>query len=413
MKAIVFERSIPRYLLHKTLGHRFKAITHRRWALPIAHCNVPVPPLRGPRWTRIQPILTGICGSDMAAIFAKSSPYLEPLTSFPFIPGHEVVGRVVEIGPGVSRVRVGDRVVLHPALGCRVRDVEPSCDACQRGFDALCVNVAAGSLKPGIQTGYCADTGGGWSESFIAHETQLYHVPEGVGDTAAVLAEPLACSLHAVLKSPWEAATTILILGAGSIGLLTLAGLRAVGCKARILVAARHAHQRDHAHRLGADVILPKPSERGGPFRSWADLLGLKVYHPNPPIGKPTVLGGADLTFDCVATAESVADAVRLTRAGGTVMLVGMPGLQWGQDWTPIWFKETRLIASYAYGSERWHGEMKDTFEIVLELLAQGCASRIEPLVGSPYDLGDYMAALECATNTGRSGVAKTVFRVS
>ena len=73
----------------------------------------------------------------------------------PFVMGHELVGMISETGSDVVDVSVGDRVVLHPALGCKVRGIEPVCDACETGLDALCRNVNKGDISSGIQTGYC------------------------------------------------------------------------------------------------------------------------------------------------------------------------------------------------------------------------------------------------------------------
>src|SRR4051794_21602882 len=135
--------------------------------------EVAEPALPGPRWARVRPTLSGICGSDLASIAAEGSPFFAPLTSFPFTFGHELVGTVTEVGPDVRTVKPGDRVVVEPALHCGVRGVEPPCAACAAGAYGNCVNVTAGVISAGVQTGYCRDTGGGWSASLVAHEVQL------------------------------------------------------------------------------------------------------------------------------------------------------------------------------------------------------------------------------------------------
>ncbi|MBO0687613.1 MAG: alcohol dehydrogenase catalytic domain-containing protein, partial [Candidatus Dormibacteraeota bacterium] len=122
---------------------------------------------------RVLPSLSGICGSDTSAITGHASLYLDALTSYPFVPGHEVVG-VLE-GDGA-------RVVVEPALGCRVRGIEPQCARCDEGRPALCEHVTEGGLPAGIQTGYCAGTGGGWGEVLVAHASQLHEVPAGLSD---------------------------------------------------------------------------------------------------------------------------------------------------------------------------------------------------------------------------------------
>ena len=126
--------------------------------------QIPEPRLPTAEWVRVRPILSGICGSDVAALSGKGSIYLSAFTSFPFVPGHEVVGRVVETGDAVSGFDVGDRVVLEPALGCTVRGLAEPCGPCASGHYANCERVTEGDISSGVQTGYCRDTGGGWGE---------------------------------------------------------------------------------------------------------------------------------------------------------------------------------------------------------------------------------------------------------
>lgn len=109
MKGIEFRRSLPRYVLLKLLGARGKRLHGVRALLPIRYGEVAEPRLPGPAWVRVRPAYAGICGSDLSTIFAKGSPYLAPITSMPFVLGHEVVGRVVETGVGVTRFREGGK----------------------------------------------------------------------------------------------------------------------------------------------------------------------------------------------------------------------------------------------------------------------------------------------------------------
>lgn len=410
MKALQFRRSIPRYVALKLLAPRVPSLYKVGALLPVALRQVPEPRLPGPLWVRVAPRLSGICGSDLSTIFAKGSPYLAPLTSMPFVLGHELVGVVSETGDAVRDLVAGDRVVLHPALDCQVRGIDPPCAACAAGRGALCSRVTEGVISSGIQTGYCRDTGGGWGESLVAHRCQLYRVPAAMPDEAAVLVEPFTCALHAALQVRPDPAATAFILGCGSIGLLTIAALRAAGCRARIVASARYDHQADHARRLGADVALVAARAVSPRYASWAKVLEARIL--DPEFGKPTVIGGADVTFDCVASSESIDDAIRFTRAGGTLVLVGMPAVPRDVDWTALWYKELTVRASYAYGPECIGGRTVDTFTLALESM-ETRADRLTPLVGPPYDLADYRAALVGALYAGRSGTVKTVFRIN
>lgn len=409
MKGIEFRRSLSRYAVLKLIAPRLRALYSVRRLLPIRYGDLLEPKLPGDRWVRIRPMLAGICGSDLSTIMAKGSPYLAPLTSMPFVPGHEVVGRVVEMGGAASGLRLGQRVVIHPALGCRVRGIEPMCAACIEGRDALCRNVAQGCIARGIQTGYCRDTGGAWSESLVAHESQVYRVPAEIDDRAAVLVEPFACCLHAALQVKLSPKDTALVVGCGSIGLLTIAALRASGCEARIVAAAKYDHQRALAGALGATELIPAGGSLRDRYAAWAKVLDARVF--DPEYGKPTVVGGADATFDCVAGSASIDDSIRFTRSGGTMVLVGMPSVPRDVDWTPLWYKELTLKAAYAYGPERVGDRVIDTFEYALELL-HTWGGRLSALLSRAYELEDYMRALRSAMNTGRSGAAKTIFRI-
>lgn len=404
MKALQYRKSIPRYALLKLFGSRVKSLC-TGVAATVSLVDVPEPALPNPEWVRISPTLAGICGSDLATICAKGTPYLSPVTSMPFVMGHEVVGVVTHVGAAVTRAQVGDRVVLQPALGCAVRGIEPKCAACANGNAALCSNVSRGVIAAGIQTGFCRDTGGGFSETLVAHESQVHTVPPEIPDEAAVLIEPFSCALHAALRVSLEKGQTALVIGCGSIGLLTIAALRATGCPARIVAVARYDHQRQLAKELGADEMLDSPRKLAERYSLWAESLGAKVHAAQ--IGKPMVIGGADAVFDCVASSESIEDGVRFTRSGGTFALVGMPGMPRGVDWTPIWFKELTVRASYAYGREGSR-DGRDTFEIAIELM-KGLVPKLVKLVGRPFPLREYKAAIQQALATGQSKVVKTV----
>jgi threonine dehydrogenase-like Zn-dependent dehydrogenase len=399
-------KSIPAWLLLKALGHRLPWLYTCPLALVRAK-EVTEPRLPGAHWARVRPRLSGICGSDLASLTAAGSPFFAPLTSFPFTFGHEVVGTVTEIGPQVRGVQVGDRVVVEPVLHCGVRGVEPPCPACQQGRYGNCTNVTAGPLSPGVQTGFCRDTGGGWSSSLVAHETQLHRVPDGVPDEAAVLVEPFSCALHAVLRAVEDRPSkidTTLVIGCGTMGLLTVAALRATGSARRVVAVAKHRQQHDLARRLGADETVPADKDT---LAALCKRAGASVHVPE--IGGPTVLGGFDAVFDAVGSPQTLDDAVRLTRERGTTVLVGMPAVPKTVDWTTIWYKELQVRGAYAYGVEEFAGERLRTFGLALRFVQQRRAE-LAPLVTHKFPLGDYKQAIRTALFTGRSRSVKTVF---
>jgi threonine dehydrogenase-like Zn-dependent dehydrogenase len=369
--------------------------TSRLSPLRLEEIPEPAPPT--PEWVRVRPRLSGICGSDLATILSKSSPYFSPLTSPPFVLGHEVVGEVVEDNSGFA---AGERVVVEPALGCSARGISPPCPRCTVGHYALCENVAEGDVSPGIQTGFCHDTGGGWAEgTLVAHPSQLHRVPDRLPDEAAVVVEPLACAVHAALRA--GEGETVAVLGAGSVGLLTVAALKQISGAGRILCVAKHDRQREEAIRLGADeVVHPKETYTQLPLS-----FGAKTYKPE--LGKPVVLGGADRVFECIGEGGTIEDAVRLARPGGAVELVGMPGQRSTMDLTPLWLHEVSLRGAYAYGLEDYGGGRVRTFELALRIAPEIVLNGI---VGPLFRLQDYRQAIATARSAGQDGNVKVAF---
>ncbi|MDP8949675.1 MAG: alcohol dehydrogenase catalytic domain-containing protein, partial [Actinomycetota bacterium] len=232
MLALRYSKSVPRYLLMRAGVKRIKGLETSRFS-PLQLEEIPEPALPTPEWVRVRPLLSGICGSDLGTLSSENSPYFSPITSPPFVLGHEVVGVVAE---DKGDFAVGERVTLEPALGCAARGIDPPCPYCAAGRHALCVNVAKGDLAPGIQTGFCRDTGGGWSEgTLVAHPSQLHRVPQDLPDEAAVATEPLACATHAALKTNPKESETALVIGAGSVGLFVVAALRQLTRAGRVI----------------------------------------------------------------------------------------------------------------------------------------------------------------------------------
>ena len=384
--ALQFVRSIPSFAIVKAAGGRADVATSALSMLKLG--DVDEPALPGAGWVRVLPTLSGICGSDLAAIGGHASLYLDPLTSYPFVPGHEVVGTLED----------GTRVVVEPALGCAVRGIDPPCPRCAEGRPGLCYNVTEGPIEVGLQTGYCADTGGGWGESLVAHPSQLHAVPASLSDEAAVLIEPFACCVHAALRGGAASSDVVVVSGAGTIGLLTIAAVKLFTPPRKLIAIAKHPTQRDLAKKLGADQVI-------GPAEVFQRIRFATGARRLEGMNRSLLLGGADLTFECVGRADSLNDAVRYTREGGTVVVVGMPGEE-RVDWAPIWQRELTVMGAYAYGSEpRMKG--RRTFELALEAAPE---VHLEKLTGPLFGLGEYRDAIAYAMSAGRLGAVKVAF---
>lgn len=391
MKALQFEQKLARYAAAAAAGRLTPGAGARVGPLRLRDLDPPEPP--GPEWLLIRPRLAGICGSDLSTIDGHASRYFEPIVSFPFVPGHEVVAdRTGTDGT--------DRVVVEPVLGCVTRGIDPACAACRRGDLGNCERIAFGALHPGLQTGFCCDTGGGWSTLMVAHPSQLHSVPPEMSDEAAVMVEPTACAVHAAMVARISEGETVVVLGAGTLGLLVIAAVRHLTPAGPILAVAKHPIQRELARSLGADV-LAEPDEV---LRAVRRLTGSMALGD----GSITRLtGGADHVIDCVGSAASLTDALAVVRPRGRVTLVGMPG-HVQLDLTGLWQREVVLAGAYAYGTEELpSGERRRTFDLAFELVQ---AADLGRLVSATYPLDRYRDAIAHAASAGARGAVKIAF---
>ncbi|TYB49593.1 zinc-dependent alcohol dehydrogenase [Actinomadura chibensis] len=389
--ALEYHRSPARYLAAARLPGRLRPAAVPSLA-PLRLTNRPAPNTPGPGWVRLRTVLSGICGSDLAMAAGKVSPYLGPLTSMPFVPGHEVLAELmddVRMDDGTD-LRAGTRVVIDPVLPCRTRGTGP-CPPCASGHENRCDHVNAGRISAGLQTGFCADTGGGWSERLVAHRSQLHRVPDGLPSERAVLAEPLACAVRSVRRIDVPRGTSIVVVGAGTVGLLTVLALRELTPAGPITVIARHPGQRRRAVALGAtETIAPQAALRGLRRITGGSLV-------RPELGPGYLLGGADIVVECTG-GEGLDTALRLVRAGGTVLLSGMPGKP--ADLTPAWYRELNIVGSYA-------SRGADDFAAALDLASHDA---LAGFVDSVYPLTRWRDALSHALSAGRSGSVKIAF---
>ncbi len=405
MKALVFARKPARYVAAVLAGRVVSGAGAKVGPLKL-HEDHDIPELPGPGWRYIKPRLAGICGSDLATIDGTSSRYFEPIVSFPFVPGHEIVADLVDPANPKAPADGSNRVILEPVLGCVARNVSPVCEQCAAGNLGNCMNIAFGDLSPGLQSGFCCDTGGGWSTLMVAHESQLHSVPAHWTDEMAVMVEPAACAVHAALAAGiTPGTTTVVVLGAGTLGLLTLAAIRSIAPDVTILVVAKHPEQRDEARKLGADH-LAEPAEIKRAVRRLTGSKALTNAGPDGPIDRLT--GGAAVVFDCVGSSESLADAIAVSGPRGRIMLVGMAG-HTELDLTGLWHKELQLVGTYAYGTEEpaADGTPRRTFDLAMELVENHDLGR---LVTATYPLNRYTEAISHAANAGRRGAIKIAF---
>jgi len=389
MDALVFERKEARYAA-AMIASRVSTAAGASMG-PLSLKQIDPPELPGSGWQPIWPQLSGICGSDLSTLSGHTSRYFEPLVSFPFVLGHEVVGRTED----------GMRVVLDAVLGHAARGCEPPSEGAAPADGNDHGHMLSGTIGAGLQIGSCEGTGGGWGQQMVAHESQIHPVPEAMSDEAAVMIEPAASGIHAALKAAAALRNIggdgmVVVLGAGTIGLCTIAALASGGAATHVIATAKYPEQKGLASDLGATTIVGPGEIR----RAVRRLTGSRL------IGN-VLSGGADIVIDAVGSASSLADALAITRPRGRVILCGMPG-QVKVDLAPLWHREIELAGCYTYGTEEIaDGTRTHSFDLAADLVQSADLGR---LVSATYRLADYNEAIRHAAEAGRRGSVKVAF---
>lgn len=415
MKAVEFNVTIPGYILAKSLGRVSGSFVYGR-ASRLGLVERAPPAIPGDDWVRIEVLLCGICGSDLGNVSYKSSPAMEPFGSFPAVLGHEILGRVAEVGPGVTHVGVGDRVVVDPMLHCEVRGWEASswCPSCALGAHSTCemsgergpLEVGADGLAAGLTIGYHRDLPGGWGEEMIAHRRQVFPVPEGMPDRVAVLTEPLSIGVHGVLQSgALRSPGPILVIGSGAIAFGTIWALRTLGYRGRLVAQAKRPHEVTLADALGADETITPGDEA----RQALVDTGAQAYMP--VVGPEVYAGGGfETVFDCVGNRPSLMQSLAFASPRGRIVVLGCAGEIRKLDLTFLWAKELRLQGYVGYGAEDWAGSRRHTFDITLERLRNDPRA-LGDLVTHVFPLEQYHDALRAAYDHRRSGAVKVALQ--
>ncbi len=272
----------------------------------LREAEIPEP---GPGEVQVLTKVVGICGSDLHAL-AGTHPFI----TLPCVPGHEVAGVVGKTGQGVTGLEAGMRVILEPNLYCG------QCPYCRAGRYNLCERLRVVGCQA---TGAMAD-------AFTAPASRFHVIPDSLTDAQAALVEPLSTAVHAVRMAGPLAGAAVAVLGAGTIGLLTVIAAARAGARA-VAVSEPRASKRQRALRRGAAVCADPLT--ADPVRAMRQALG----------------GHADVTFDCVSSQASTAQAIRLAENGGTVMMIGVAAEDVTIPLPVIQDREIRLAGSAMY----------------------------------------------------------------
>ena len=372
---------------------------------PVRLAEVPDARVLGERWVVVETKACGICGSDVKQVFmdaALDNP-LTSVISFPHVMGHEHVGNVVDVGSAVTRVKRGDRVACSPWFSCAVRGL-PECEACRRGQLSLCSSFVEGPFAPGMHAGTCRDISGGFAPLVPVHESACFLLPEAVPFSTAVLADPFAVALHALLKAPPEPGETALVYGCGGLGMILIQTLARLWPRTRILAVDPRAHARASAERLGACATFA--SQGAELIEAIAQTLSVPIRRPR--FALPWLHAGVDRVYDTVGSAATLESAVRVTKPLGSLVLVGV-ATPARFEWTPLYFKELRILGSSGYGVETWGGSRAHAFEHFFQLLERN-EFDLSGIVTHRLPLENYQSAFLTARSKGSSPSIKVVF---
>ncbi len=281
------------------------------WQMPVREIPAPEP---GPGEVIVSVKATGICGSDVHGFTGATGRRIPPM-----VMGHEFSGVISALGPGVTGHRVGDRVVVQPIITCG------RCVNCLAGLPNICLNRRG----LGMMT-----TNGSNAEAVAVPQQLLYDLPDEVPWEQAALVEPLSVAMHAANMSPIRLMDTVVILGAGTIGLLTLLACRLKGAGA-VIVSDLSPHRLEMARRLGADAAVNPAQE---------DLAAV--------VRKYAGEAGAAVVIEAVGITATARQSLELVRPGGHVTWIGnaAPTIEIGMQ--QVVTREITVRGVYAFNVE-------------------------------------------------------------
>jgi len=306
----------------------------------------------------------GVCGSDVH--YFRDGRIGDRVLTGPLVLGHEFAGEVVEVGPAVDGWGPGDRVAVDPTVPCG------RCEMCKRGLAHVCPSVDFSGTPP---------TDGGYQEYFVAKPKNLHRLPETMSFDEGAMVEPLAVAVHAVNLARVQPEETVVILGAGCIGLTILQVVRDRGANVVVLSEPLPA-RRGLAERLGAEhVISPDDTDVVDAVRRFTD-------------GR-----GPDLVFECAGSAATPQQALDMCRPRGRVTWVGIPP----GDTIPISVHQARRKELTILMARRFLA----TYPEAIALASSGRAD-LACLITHRYGLAETRAAFELVDVYG-DGVIKAL----
>ncbi|MCU1406006.1 MAG: alcohol dehydrogenase [Glaciihabitans sp.] len=295
-------------------------------------------PVPGPGQVKVKNAFAGICGSDLHVYYSPEASGMDFTTPHPVtgamppqILGHEFSGTVVELGEGVTRVEVGDRVAVWPIYYCG------TCAACEKGLYNACRKIGFHGLS---------SDGGGMAEYTTVPAEKLHKLPENVDLRLGALVEPMAVAWHAVERSGVQPGQTALIAGAGPIGIGVWFALRAHGIET-IIVSEPSDARRAAIAGVGADILVNPITD---------DLAAT--------VADATSGRGVDVAFDAAGAGVAVTSAVANLTPQGKVVIVALHERAFEFNPTSLVMAETQILGTLGY--------LPEDFDAVIKAMSEG-----------------------------------------
>ncbi len=281
------------------------------WQMPLRQVQAPRVETPDDMIVAVQAV--GICGSDVHG-FKGTTGRRKP----PIIMGHEFTGTITAVGSNVSDKRVGDRVVVNPILACG------KCDNCLAGLSNICFN----------RSGLGVNLNGAYADAVRVHQKMVYSLPQDMTWEQGTLVEPLAVAMHAVNLTPFQMMDTVAVVGAGTIGLLTLvaAKLRGAG---KVIITDVSPHRLEMARRLGADIAI-----------------NVAAKDPVAVVQEQTRGLGASAVIEAVGITPTVKQSLALVRNGGHVTWIGNSDPEVQINMQQIVTREVTVAGAYGFNQE-------------------------------------------------------------
>ncbi len=289
----------------------------------------------------------GICGSDIHVYHGT-----HPFTSYPVTQGHEISGRIEELGEGADRFKIGQKVTIEPQVVCG------TCYPCRHGRYNVCENLKVMGFQ----------TTGAASEYFAVDEDKVAVLPEEMSYSEGAMIEPLAVTVHAARRFAELKGAKVVILGCGPIGILLAQSCKALGAE-RVMVTDVSDYRLKLAGECGADFCVNTREQDFG--KRLRDTFGTD---------------GADVIYDCAGNDTTMGQAIKYARKGGTIILVAVFGKTAHVDLAVLNDHELDLNTTMMYRHE-------DYVEAIW-LVKEG-KIRLKPLMSRHFAFHDFKAAYE------------------